>query len=169
MKSLLLLTCLLGVGLAFSSIAAVAQEGASVGQPKVESAIPQPGNGSNGSGETLKRASELVLIGAAVKTVEGDDAGKVEDLLIDESTGSVEYVVLSPGGSAGPTDRLIAVPAAIFAVTGNKKMLIVALSKNQLDKAPSFERSNWPQSMDDQWKNDVDTYYKLQSPGQKKA
>lgn len=166
MKSLLLLTCLLAVGLVFSSIAAVAQEGASEGPPEVESAIPQPENGSSGSGETLKRASELVLIGAAVKTVEGDDVGKVEDLLIDASTGSVEYVVLSPGGSVGPTDRLIAVPAAIFAVTGNKKMLIVAMSKNQLDNAPSFQRGNWPAAMDDQWKNDIDTYFRSHSAGE---
>jgi uncharacterized protein YrrD len=113
----------------------------------------------------LTRASELVLIGLPVKTTEGEDVGKVEDLILDAKTGNVEYVVVATPGLAGSQEKLVAVPAVAFAFPGNRRTLVVAVSKKKIEAAPSFRKDQWPQMADGQWRTSVDEYYLAQLPG----
>ncbi len=107
----------------------------------------------------LARATELLMIGANVKSMQGESIGKVEDLILDMRTGAVEYIVVSEDGQTGPGEKLFAVPAAAFAVGPDRKLLVLAISKEELDSAPSFPKDNWPQMADGQWKSDIDEYY----------
>jgi sporulation protein YlmC with PRC-barrel domain len=104
------------------------------------------------------RASELVLIGAAVQTPQGENVGMVEDMILDTATGEVEYVVLSQDGSCGVNNRLVAVPASEFTMKGLRQ-LEVSETKDRLDKAPSFERADWPKIASNSWSTEIDAYY----------
>jgi sporulation protein YlmC with PRC-barrel domain len=113
---------------------------------------PDPGKGPRA------RASELVLIGASVETSQGESVGTVEDMILDTATGEVVYVVLSKGGSCAAGDRLTAVPAGEFKMKDMRK-LEVRQTREDLDKAPSFQRADWARIEDSSWSSEIDAYY----------
>src|SRR5690348_18019445 len=50
------------------------------------------------------------LIGDPVVDREGNDIGRIEELMVDVATGRVAYAVLSFGGFLGFGDKLFAIP-----------------------------------------------------------
>ena len=50
------------------------------------------------------------LIGARVKNREGDDLGKIEQLVIDPKTGRVSHVIAGLGGVAGVGETRVVLP-----------------------------------------------------------
>lgn len=122
-----------------------------------KTAVQAPGQTDTGGGHRA-RASELVLIGASVETQQGENVGMVEDMILDTTTGEVEYVVLSQDGACGTSNRLIAVPASEFRMKG-LRLLEVSETKDRLDKAPSFQRADWPKIADNDWSSEIDAYY----------
>lgn len=87
------------------------------------------------------KASELK--GFNVKTPTGEKLGDVKEICVDTS-GRVNYVVLSVGGFLGVGDRLVAVPwdalkSSLEGKKGDEKKLTLAATKEQLERAPQFE------------------------------
>ena len=50
------------------------------------------------------------LTGHKVKNAAGEDLGKIEDLVLDETSGRILYGILSSGGFLGMGNRLVAIP-----------------------------------------------------------
>lgn len=103
----------------------------------------------------LIRASRLVLIGAEIRSLKGEDLGTVEDLLVDMESGEVRYVVIT----AEDHDRLMAIPVEAFKVDGNSGALVLDADREFLRKAPSFERNEWPDMTEGGWTQTVRAYY----------
>jgi sporulation protein YlmC with PRC-barrel domain len=89
------------------------------------------------------------MIGKTVKNKDGEELGKVEDLVISRD-GRIDFVVLSYGGTLGIGEKFIPVPYQTFmsnehnmANLNSDNDLIANLDKAQLDKAPSFSDRNW--------------------------
>jgi sporulation protein YlmC with PRC-barrel domain len=106
--------------------------------------------------------SATTLIGDSVKNASGDDLGNVEDLMINTETGDVEYAVLSFGGFLGIGDKLFAVPLEVMKVDTKHKRLVLDESKERLEKAPGFDKDQWPNHADAKWQQSVRSYYNLQ-------
>jgi sporulation protein YlmC with PRC-barrel domain len=100
------------------------------------------------------------LTGNKVRNSQGDDLGKIEDFMLDTSTGEVSYAVLSFGGVMGIGDKLFAVPLQAMQTDTERHEFVLDESKERLEKAPGFDKDNWPQTGDDQWRREVDSYYK---------
>jgi sporulation protein YlmC with PRC-barrel domain len=83
--------------------------------------------------------SSSTLVGATVKNLEGEDLGKIQELLIDPQSGRVSAAVLSVGGMLGMGAKHVAVSWDTFRNGLGEGDLIAALSKEQLENAPSFE------------------------------
>lgn len=100
------------------------------------------------------------LTGMAVKNRQGEDIGKIEDMLIDIRSGKVGYAILSFGGFLGFGDKLFPIPWRELTVTFDEKdtYLVADLSKEFLDTAPSFDRRHWPDMTGD-WMASVDAVY----------
>ncbi len=96
----------------------------------------------------LARASEVV--GLSVKDVADKDAGKIEDLLMD-ARGHVAYAVVSFGGLLGVGDKLYAVPWDAVVVDREHKTAYLDVSKETLERAPSFTKDKWPEPSDRDW------------------
>ena len=92
------------------------------------------------------KASEL--IGLAVKNLQGEKLGKVEDLAIDVQSGRVVYVVLSTGGFVGMGDSLHAVPPGALHHDVANKVVHLDADKEKLKAAPKFEMSKWSEFSD---------------------
>jgi sporulation protein YlmC with PRC-barrel domain len=101
----------------------------------------------------LARTLGIVLSGSSLKgdkvvNYKGEDLGKIEEIMIDLDRGRVAYAVLSCGGFLGIGDKLFAIPWQAFSVDTANKQLVLNADKELLEKAPGFDKSNWPDMAD---------------------
>ena len=95
----------------------------------------------------------IVLSGSSLKgdkvvNYRGEDLGKIEEIMIDLDRGRVAYAVLSFGGFLGMGDKLFAIPWQAFTVDTTNKRLVLDADKELLEKAPGFDKNNWPDMAD---------------------
>jgi sporulation protein YlmC with PRC-barrel domain len=107
-----------------------------------------------------------MIMGQSIKNVDGQDLGKVEDVVIDQN-GKITYVILSHGGFLGIGDKLVPIPwnsiAAHGNATQNRNYLMVDMSKDMIEKAPNFETKSWPNFAEGDWSNSVSSYFSRDS------
>jgi sporulation protein YlmC with PRC-barrel domain len=123
---------------------------------RTEPAAPRKMEGIN-----THRSSKI--IGADVENAQGEDLGKIEDLVLDPQDGRVAYAVLSFGGFLGLGEKYFAVPwNALQAKVGEDDTLILNVDKEKLSNAPGFDRNNWPDMTNRQWGEEIHAYYGVQ-------
>jgi sporulation protein YlmC with PRC-barrel domain len=82
--------------------------------------------------------------GYKVINTNGDNLGRVEDLMIDLNNGRVAYAALSLGGFMGMSDKLFAVPWQALSFIPNEQAFILAVPRNILEKAEGFDKDKCP-------------------------
>ena len=105
--------------------------------------------------------SSSSITGNSVRNGNGDDLGKVEDLMIDTATGEVSYAVISFGGFLGLGDKLFAVPLQAMTVDTENHEFVLNESKERLENAPGFDKDEWPAAANTQWREQVQSYYRV--------
>jgi sporulation protein YlmC with PRC-barrel domain len=103
--------------------------------------------------------SASTLAGDKVLNFQNEEIGKVEDIMIDVHTGRVAYVVISFGGILGIGSKLFAVPWASLTLDTERKVFVMDAHKDRLEKAPGFDKDNWPATPNGQWYHDVYKFY----------
>lgn len=101
------------------------------------------------------------LNGMPVRNTQGDDLGKIEDLVIELNRGDIRYAALSFGGFASVGDKLFAVPwkKLAFKFGEEDSYFIVDVTEDQLKRAPGFDQDRWPDVADPNWSKQVDAFY----------
>jgi len=99
------------------------------------------------------------LAGDSVVNSAGEDLGKVDEIMIDISSGRVAYVVLSFGGFLRMGNKLFAVPWDVLTVDQDRKCFILDVEKAKLEAAPGFDKDNWPDMADPTWGKQIYSYY----------
>lgn len=94
----------------------------------------------------LKFLSASSIIGDKVKNKEGDDLGKIDNLMINLATGAIEYVIVARGGFLTINEKDFAIPFKEFQVDAENKCFIINRSKEFMEKAPGFDISHWPET-----------------------
>lgn len=84
------------------------------------------------------------LIHDKVVNLNGERVGKIEELMIDVTTGRVAYAVLSFGGILGIRTKLFAVPWSALTVDETRQQFVVNVQRETLEKMPGFDRDHWP-------------------------
>ena len=106
------------------------------------------------------------LIGMKVENSQGENLGKVNDIMID-SNGRVRYAAVSYGGVMGMGDKLYAVPLEAFTFKRDKDMffddvtLRLNVTKEQLKDEKGFDNKNWPNLNDEAYRKNLDTRYNI--------
>ena len=118
---------------------------------------PAPGASSPVQGPVLLRSTTLFEY--RVKSPQGEDLGKIEEVMIDMEVGRVAYAILSFGGFLGLGDKWVPVPWDAVALQPNEKVLILKIEKEKLQKAPNFERATLPELANRQWGSVIHAYY----------
>lgn len=118
---------------------------------------------SKTTGATM-RVSELT--GMGIKNLNGEDIGEIEDLVVDAKSGKVRYAAVSYGGILGIGDELFAVPFEAFkfrqdADDAEDIVLVLDVSKQQLEGAQGFDKDNWPNFADRKFTDELDQRYKI--------
>jgi len=132
----------------------------------------EPARVQNAQGEANVAISHTLrtsdIIGLAVKNKNHEDVGKIDDLVIDMKTGEVRYIALSYGGLAGIGSKLFAVPWQSMTFMygepnkANSRHFMFDVTKEQLENAPGFDSSHWPNVGDTKWSSSIDKHYKIE-------
>lgn len=99
------------------------------------------------------------LTSKKVRNPSGEDLGKIEDIMLDSTDGSVAYAVLSFGGFMGMGDKLFAIPWQEIGMDRDRDHVILNVSEDVLKDAPGFDKDNWPDFGDPQWSQQVHSHY----------
>ncbi len=99
------------------------------------------------------------LIGDTVRNSQGEDLGNIEEIMLDTNNGRVAYAVLSFGGFLGMGEKLFAVPWSSLTLDTENEGMVLDINKEQLKKAPGFDKDHWPSMADQRWATEVHGYY----------
>ena len=99
------------------------------------------------------------IIGSKVINVKGETLGKIESLVVDIDTGRILYAVLESGGFLGIGDKLFPVPWASLAALPSEGIFFLNQSKEQMQKAPAFDKKNLPNMGDMRWGEGIFKHY----------
>ena len=85
-----------------------------------------------------------------VITPAGQDLGKISDVVLDRSTGKVDYVAFKD-----IYGKLHAVPLSSFKADLRDKKMVLDTTRDQLKQTPSFDEDRWPSEADPRWPSAV--------------
>jgi sporulation protein YlmC with PRC-barrel domain len=88
------------------------------------------------------------LIHDKVVNLNGEHVGRIEELMVDVTTGRVAYAVLSFGGFFGFGGKLFALPWSSLTVDEQKKRFVVNVARETLGRMPGFDKDHWPDLSD---------------------
>src|SRR5580704_3721917 len=103
--------------------------------------------------------SASTLAGDSVRNAAGENIGKIDEIMIDIPTGRVAYAVLSFGGFLGMGDKLFAIPWSRLTLDEENKVFLLDVDRATLERAPGFDKNNWPDMADQTWGAEIYTYY----------
>ncbi|AOJ76893.1 PRC-barrel domain-containing protein [Burkholderia ubonensis] len=99
------------------------------------------------------------LEGDKVVTTDGDDVGRIKEIMLDVDSGRVAYAVLSSGGLLGIGDKLLAIPWNALTLDTERKCFLLSASSERIRNAPGFDKDHWPVIADPQWAEPLHEYY----------
>jgi len=115
--------------------------------------------GETAEGRQINAFMVEKIIGSKVINFKGETLGKIENLVVDIDTGRIVYAVLESGGFLGIGDKLLPVPWASLAALPSEGIFFLNQSKEQMEKAPAFDRKNVPNMGEARWGANVFKYY----------
>ena len=92
----------------------------------------------------LRLLSVKTIIGEKLRTPNGEEMGKVHDVMLDVIHGEIEYYVVEFGGFLGFHEKLFAIPSKLIRVDTDAKSLIILINRDVFEKAPGFDKNHWP-------------------------
>ena len=107
----------------------------------------------------IRVLSARALTGDRVRNATGVELGKVEDIMLDVPRGRIAYAVLSFGGFLGMGNKLFAVPWSALRLNTAEHEFILDVSRQTLENAPGFDKSNWPDMADPAFGERVHSHY----------
>jgi sporulation protein YlmC with PRC-barrel domain len=99
------------------------------------------------------------IIGSHVYNLKEERLGKIKDLVLDVDTGSIVYAVLDFGGFMGIGDKLFLVPWKSLATLPSEGIFYLDKSKEQLKKAPGFDKKKTPDIGNVKWGSEIYRHY----------
>jgi len=102
------------------------------------------------------------ILGADVRSSENEAIGEISDIVFDPK-GSPAYAVIAYGGFLGLGESESAVPFSELKVSEDGDVFYVAMTEEQLESAPKFERGNFDWMQDEGWRQKNDEYFTSQT------
>jgi sporulation protein YlmC with PRC-barrel domain len=115
------------------------------------------GGVGDGPGPDVMAASTLK--GTKVIASDGEDVGKISDIMLDVRGGRVAYAVLSEGGFLGMGTNLHAIPWSALTLDTDEKCFRVSIAAQRIKEDPGFDKDHWPSMEDAAWGTTVHQYY----------
>jgi len=94
-----------------------------------------------------------------VLSSDGEEVGKIKEIMLDVQSGRVAYVVMSSGGFLGIGDKLLAIPWNALMLDTGRKCFLLSVSSERVKEAPGFDKGSWPAMADAAWGSTLHAYY----------
>jgi len=107
------------------------------------------------------------LIGMKIQNSRKESVGQIKDIVVDPASTRIQYVAVTYGGFLGLGDKLFAVPMRAIQVqqdpdSRDRVVLILEVTKEQMNGAQGFDESNWPNFADKNFSTELYRRYKLE-------
>jgi hypothetical protein len=100
-----------------------------------------------------KTLSASTVMDFKVENYAKENLGKIKDLVIDLASGRVAYAVLIFGGTFGMGEKMFAIAwAALKPDPERDKIFILDVPKEKFVEARGFNKDQWPDVVDPDWK-----------------
>lgn len=86
---------------------------------------------------------------------EGEELGRIEELMLDVPSGRIAYAVLSFGGFLGFGDKNFAVPFEALAFDPEHERVLLDVPRERLEQAEGFDKDHPPDFADRRWGEQV--------------
>jgi sporulation protein YlmC with PRC-barrel domain len=96
------------------------------------------------SNSPLKYLTAKSIIGDKVHNETDEHMGEIKDIMIDVTTGKIEYFIIEFGGFLGIGIKYFAIPFSLLRVDPVKKLFIFKEKRKALEDAPGFDMDHWP-------------------------
>lgn len=107
----------------------------------------------------VRRLTATSIIGDKVENMDGEDIGRINNLMININEGTVEYAVVEFGSVLGIGGKLFAVPFSELMVNPDRKIFVLDRDREHLKDMPGFDKEHWPDTNDHRYFSDVNTYW----------
>jgi len=83
------------------------------------------------------------IIGASVKNTQGENLGKIDELVIDPHDARIKTAVVSVGGVLGIGAKSVAVPwdKVTMGSGADRDTVVVAMGRDELEQAPGWQKT----------------------------
>lgn len=112
---------------------------------------------ADGPGPNVMAAS--TLDGNTVLSSDGEDIGKIKEIMLDVRRGTVAYAVIASGGFLGIGDKLLAVPWGALTLDTDAKVFRLNATAERVKAAPGFDKDAWPTMADRDWASSLHEHY----------
>ncbi len=99
------------------------------------------------------------LNGTKIVNLDGEDLGKLEEIMLHVDSGEVAYAVVSFGGFLGMGEKFFAVPWEALTVDTVEHRIVLDVDRERLEDAPGFDKDAWPTTAEPGWMSDVYRHY----------
>lgn len=106
-----------------------------------------------------RRLTATSIIGDRIENPQGDNLGRIDNLMVNVNDGSVEYVVIEFGSFLGIGGKLFAIPFKELQLDTEKRVFIFDRDKEYLERSPGFDKTHWPDTNDHTYFENVKLYY----------
>lgn len=107
----------------------------------------------------VERLAVTSIVGDKINNPEGEELGKIDNIMINLRSGEIEYAVLEFGSFLGVGGKLFAVPFRELRLDPDKKVFILNRDKEYLKQSPGFDKTHWPETNDHSYFENVRMYY----------
>ena len=101
------------------------------------------------------------ITGVKVKNTANDNLGDIAEVVIDKTSGKVNYLVLDFGGFLGFGNKFFAVPWNLFLYDNEDDCFVLNVDKQQLQNAPGFDKDHWPNFASPEFANSITEFYRF--------
>ena len=112
-----------------------------------------------------RRLTATSIIGDKVQNKEGEEIGKIDNLMINVQNNNVEYAVIEFGSFLGVGGKLFAIPFSELILDENRQVFLLNRDKNYLKEVPGFDKNHWPDtnehSLDADYYGQVNRYWEV--------
>ena len=107
----------------------------------------------------VERLTATSIIGDRIESPQGEDLGKIDNVMINLQNGQVEYAVVEFGAVLGLGGKLFAVPFRELRLDAGRKLFVLDRDREYLRNSPGFDKTHWPGTNEHTYFDNVNMYY----------